>query len=502
MSVFNQTVSRSKQVTTHEGGIGRKSGPEEELAILTVSTFLNDSYYETGNKTAQRMKELSGKVSGDFLLRLAVVARNDFNMRTSPVAVLALYTLHHGQPPASIINKVFLRGDEIGDYLGAVSAFSNRGKVTPAAVRFGRRVLQERLTQRNALRYSGGNRKWSLAKAIRITHALQGAHGEKEALMNLVLNWHREGSLAKGWGVTDARFRNLLPVVENAVLGEDAGTVSWERTRSAGASWNDVVADMGYMATLRNLNNFFRDDDFEHWQAVIDQLSDRDEVLRSQQLPYRFLAAHRAIESEGRSHRWYNRVADALETALEHSLDNLPKLEGSTLVVVDTSGSMTRRLSESSEMSYVDIASLFGASLSKMQDTTVVAFSTTAEKVRFSANDTVLSRVSKIVGTDVGWGTNLTQVDKVVNPGDYDNVVIFSDMQFSMGSGYGISVPKSILKHGGSVFAVNLASYEAQMMRSGENFYSIGGWSDATLKLISTLSGNRSLVDVVNGYEL
>ena len=59
-------------------------------------------------------------------------------------------------------------------------------------------------------------------------------------------------------------------------------------------------------------------------------------VKRSKQLPFRFLSAYKELENIGGS-----RVFDALENAVEASIENMPKLEGTTVIAVDTSGSIS-----------------------------------------------------------------------------------------------------------------------------------------------------------------
>ena len=93
---------------------------------------------------------------------------------------------------------------------------------------------------------------------------------------------------------------------------------------------------MGYMALLRNLRNFDEagvPDDVA--ERVAAKLADPDEVARSRQFPFRFLAAY----EQAPSLRW----GHALDTALQLSLANLPALPGRSLILVDTSASMTSR---------------------------------------------------------------------------------------------------------------------------------------------------------------
>ena len=516
MSVLN--TARPKRVTrmkTHEGGEGRKAEVREELAMLALSSFLSDSFYERGGDTISRMQKLVAKAPRKFVTQLARVARQEFNMRTTPAALVGFYTLEHGQPQdGRVIRDVFFRGDEIGDYLATVASFSDKGKVIPSAVRFGRAVLQDRLTERSALRYSNFNRNWNLAKAIRITHARAESTAEKRALFDFVLLWKSEGSLSAAWERLPDEARMLLPVIHKAVNGaEDSGEISWERSRSAGASWESVVDNMGYMALLRNLRNFFEKvpaSDRDFWNLVANRLADPEAVANSKQLPFRFLSAHRAIS--GSEHTWwyhseinngfrdhdkYALISNALSEALDVSVGNLPAFEGRTLILVDTSGSMDAGVSDKSQVSYVDIATLFGAAMFRAQNSAVVCFGTTAAKVPLNKNHSVLANQAKLSDNELrgrlGYGTNMSTAFARVNVNDFDNIVVFSDMQIHD------EIRSALRGYSGNVYSVNLAAYEAQMTRVGGNFYTIGGWADSTLKLMSMLS-EGSLIKYIENY--
>src|SRR6185295_683832 len=105
---------------------------------------------------------------------------------------------------------------------------------------------------------------------------------------------------------------------------------------------------------------------------------------------------------EAPSLRW----GHMLERALDLSLENIPALPGSTLVLVDMSGSMSGSMSAKSKLTRMEAAALFGAALAKRNPLGVdlVQFGTGAEKVNFSQGDSVL-RVANTRFRSMG-GTN------------------------------------------------------------------------------------------------
>lgn len=135
---------------------------------------------------------------------------------------------------------------------------------------------------------------------------------------------------------------------------------TWEVMRSTGKmTWHDVIRNIfykngrinNYMAILRNLRNCLQDESVDDADIVLlcRMISDRNDVLRSKQFPFRFLSAYRVLlyaeglTAVGRRH--LTNVMDALEEAVLYSIENLPRLSGTTLIACDVSGSMERAIS-------------------------------------------------------------------------------------------------------------------------------------------------------------
>ena len=112
----------------------------------------------------------------------------------------------------------------------------------------------------------------------------------------------------------------------------------------------------------------------------------------------------------------------ALDTAMNISSSNVPKLNGETLVVIDVSGSMKGRPSQ--------IASLFGAILAKSNNCDVMIFDSTARYINYNPNDSV-STIKKSF-TFNGGSTNFKDIFIKANK-PYENIIILSDMQGFVG---------------------------------------------------------------------
>ena len=136
--------------------------------------------------------------------------------------------------------------------------------------------------------------------------------------------------------------------------------ITWETQLSANgnnaATWESLIESgkVGYMAQLRNLRNILNANP-SNINKVFDYLQNPEAVKRSRQLPFRFLAAYKEVADIGGS-----RVLDVLENAVDASIANLPKLPGTTVIAVDTSGSMSSAISAKSSIRCCEIAMLLG----------------------------------------------------------------------------------------------------------------------------------------------
>lgn len=483
--------------TNYNGGTATKVDPTTELTLSVLSGFLDvDSFYESNADKVDRINGLLSRVNDNYIFKLAVAARNEFKLREAPVVLIALQTLRGKIIPKNVIYKVFVRGDEVTEYISAVKALSNKGTITKEASRVANTVLNS-LTERQALRYMGGSKSWSLADVIRVTHP-KPVNEKQSTLLQYILRKDRDGSHTKAWESLSDKGKELLPFIKSSVT-EDDGSVSWERSVSAGASWDSVVRKMGYMALLRNLRNFLKDTTFTEWDYVISVLTDKNEVLKSKQLPFRFYSAYREVSAASNTD-WttLTKVKRALEIALEHSVANASQLEGKTLYVIDNSSSMTfGEVSKMSSLTYATVANVLGVIGAMISNADVVTFSSNAKKVDLKGMS-ALQAIEYLEDNIAGGGTVINSVTKVVNIHDYDNIVILSDMQLSDNL-----ETTGFSKFTGNIFSVNLAGYSANsdFSRTSKNVRCFSGWSDTIFEIMKAET-KGGIVNYINSISL
>jgi len=258
------------------------------------------------------------------------------------------------------------------------------------------------------------------------------------------------------------------------------------------------------MALLRNLRNFDEAGVGDDVAArVAAKLSDPDEVARSRQFPYRFVSAFEAAPSL----RW----AWALEKALSASVSRLPSFAGRTLVLVDTSASMSQRaFSRRSTMTPVKAAAIFGVAVAlRGNDVDLYGFADGVFRHRVRRHASLLTQVGAFVSRvgEVGHGTRIAESLRATYR-KHDRVVVISDMQTfadsrmhvvgGMGARYtqvavdpvaGDSVPRSV-----PVYGFNLGGYRPTVLAAGRgNRHEFGGLNDATFTMLQLLEQRTSV---------
>lgn len=289
---------------------------------------------------------------------------------------------------------------------------------------------------------------------------------------------------------------------------EDALSLAGDTVPKA-ALWDALIPTMGYMALLRNLRNF---DEAgigrQSAEFVQRKLADPNQVDRSRQFPFRFYSAYMAAPNS----RW----VQPLDEALTRSCSNIPLLRGRTLVLCDTSGSMSwGHVSNGSKRTYAEVAALFAIALAvraaspdgKRANASLdlVGFATTQFHHQVRVGGSVLPELRRFTDRigEAGGGTDIAGAVHAGYDG-HDRVIIISDMQ-TMDSGLrgwqlgGYSsrsnnVDRIVPAHV-PVYGFNLAGYRAGAIPSGGgNRHEFGGGlTDAAFRLIPLLeAGERT----------
>lgn len=504
-------LKSTSTVTTNHGGASAFARDEKsDLFLLGVMNFVGEeTYYESANNRDERYNALVHNVTAadpDWVRRFVPWLRNEANMRSVSVVTAVEYGRAGGPERRSVVDSACSRADEpaevlaywIGKYSRPIPSWLKRG-VADAAKRL--------YNERSLLKYDGNSKQFRFADVINLAH-ITPKDERQSKLFKFALDSRYSATVdVDGLPVLDnAQKVRKGDITRDQLLADPdllkrAG-MTWEALGGLGPmdakAWEAMIPQMGYMALLRNLRNFDQAGiSKSSVKLVAEKLADPEQVAKSRQLVFRFWSAYKNAQGA----QW---VAP-LEEALGHAVKNVPELGGRTLVLVDTSGSMSGfGFSRNGTIPAVEAAAVFGAALAlKGEAVDWYGFADGVFKHKVPKGASVLRAVesfTKRVG-ESGHGTNIPGA--MAQWDGHDRVVLITDMQTlrmydrsNLGAGidtygYGryrgrVNVRNNVIPERVPVFGFNLGGYATTQI-GNTNEYELGGLTDHTFKLIPLL---------------
>lgn len=469
MSKFNKKTST--RTINLAGGKAYSMNAEQELVHAVVSTFLEDKYYESGDDRVTRIASLVSQVDPKFVSNLAIITRKEFNLRSVVTVLIAeLSKIHRGD---SLVKDTIVNACVRVDDLIELVAYL-KGKL-PKQVKRGIRNALLKFSRYQLAKYKAGGKDVSLVDVFNLVHP-KVKHATPEQ--------------AKAW--------------KDLIQGKLASFDTWETDISNAKDdtertqkWESLIKSkkIGYMALLRNLNNLIKYNvSGDVVKLAADRLKDKEEVLRSKQLPFRFTTAYENVVG--------NRLfSDAISEAMDISVSNTPELSGKTLIAIDSSGSM--------DGEPIKKASIFGATLAKANaNSDVILYDTNIKEVTLNSRVPVIDLAQRIQQEAMGGGTKTSLVFRYATDKNikYDRFIIISDNESWSERGYGESVQsrytdyKRVTGTDPWVYAIDIQGYGTKDV-TGTKVKQLTGWSNRLLDFIQQAEKGESLVEYIKNYE-
>ena len=473
MAKFNQTATN--KTTNKSGHVAYKMGDKSKLVTQVLTSFFNESKFY-GDNSAEMQETIKSVIKTDpqFVANLAVFARREFNMR-SVAHVLVAHLAHEVEGKKytrEVVKAVTLRGDDVTEIMACY--LSMFGKPIPNALKKGISDAMQGFDEYTLAKYKG-----------------EGNSVKMRDLLCLCRPTPKDKEQSEMW--------------KRCLNGELETPYTWETELSANGNnaetWEKLIDSkkVGYMALLRNLRNILNANP-SNVNKVLEYIENPEAVKKSKQLPFRFLSAYKELENIGGS-----RVFDVLENAVEASIENVPKLEGTTVIAVDTSGSMSRTISAKSDVFCYEIAMLLGLIANKICDNSIFyTFDTRLEKYSYSKRNGIL--YTTLHSRGAGGGTRMElPFEKMISDNiKADRVIVISDNECNGGWSRPVqSIADEYRRKTGNniwVHAIVLQGYGTQQFY-GKKTNVIAGWSERTLEFIKLAEqGETTLVKTIEEY--
>lgn len=442
MARLNAAV-RANPVYTHEGAKASRVNPNEQLRRSVLSCLLwEDSFYEDGQSIADRIRDTAAQCKPEFVAQLAKEARVAYRLRHAPLWLTMDLIRRGGKLAGETLTDVIQRPDEITE---ALAMYWKDGK----------RPLSNQL-------------KIGLANAFNKFDEYQLAKYNRDSdikLRDALFMVHAKPKDAAQAEIFKRLTDNDLAIPE-----------TWEVQLSGGGDKKEVFTrlmnqnKLGYMALLRNLRNM------EQSGVDRDLMAQKlhDGAAKSKALPFRYISAAMACPS----------MESVLDECMLLAFEGLNKFEGSTVVLVDVSGSMGANVSERSQISRLDAAA--GLAIYAREASTecrVFAFGTQCGEVPARRG---MALRDALRSANLGHGTNTYSAIRAINnhAGHYDRIIVVTDEQAHHDHG-GMPQPK------GKGYILNVAPYENGI---GYGPYThINGWSEQSIRYIQELERHESV---------
>jgi hypothetical protein len=487
-TVSEKLKNRSDATENLENALAFKPSAKMELYLRSCAGFLEDKYYTKSSEQLEGLRRAIFKTDRSFTVKLAKYVRNQMYLRSIPMVLLAEATQERfpGDKKGvdkSIITKytpsIVKRADELTETVAYYLAQIGKGnkKNMANALKKGLANAFSNFDEYQFAKYNrGGDVK--LKDVVRLVHP-KPADDERKALYKRIL--------------------------EDELKTPETWEVEISTKGSTAENWNAIAPKMGIMALMRNLRNFEQKGAKEALKIARDKLRDKDVIKKSKQLPFRFYSALQNVSESA--------TRDAILEAMELSIANIPKLEGSVAIYADTSGSMGTPVSRKGTVKCLDIATLMAAMACHIasDDYYAAAFATECVQAPISKRDSVLTNAEKIKRVNTrGCGTEAWKCINQLRTGKkvMDTVIIFSDMQCYNRSasmwGNSSSLAEEWVKYKREVapkailYSVDLAGYGTLQFPENEyDVIQIAGWSDRIFDLINSYKNRHSVIEMI-----
>lgn len=472
MSKFNQT--QTNKTVNKSGHSAYKMKDKEKLVTQVLTSFFNEEKFY-GDNTADMQNTIKSVIKSDpqFVANLAVFARREFNMRSvSHVLVAHLAHEVEGKPYVrKVVKSVTLRGDDVTEIMACY--LSMFGKPIPNSLKKGISDAMQGFDEYTLAKYKGNGKAVKMRDLLCLCRP-SPKDATQSDLWKRLLNNELE-----------------IPVTWETQLSSNGNNKeTWEKLIDSGK--------VGYMALLRNLRNILNANP-SNLNKVLDTIQNPEAVKRSRQLPFRYLSAYKELENIGGS-----RVFDVLENSLEASIENVPKLSGTTVIAVDISGSMSSLISNKSKVHCYEIAVLLGLIANKIcENSYFYEFNSTIRSVPLSHRTDILATTlnSRCCG-----GTNMfLPFNKMIDDNiKTDRIIIISDNECNGGWNSPVqTIADQYRRKTGNdiwVHAIDLQGYGTQQFY-GRKTNVIAGWSEKVFDFIKLAEqGEGNLEKTIEQY--
>ena len=477
-------VVKKKEVLASTRVVESTVRPYDQLVRATHACIL----WDTDSEIMTNVKSLVHQCKPDAVAALALSTRNQMKLRTVPLVLARELARHkdlskYPRLVSTLLVDLIQRADEMAKFLELY--WSEKKQPISNQVKDGLAKAFSKFNEYELAKYRNGAKNVKTRDVLFMVHAKPSdvaglapyTKVYRKFLLENPIGAAKQFKAIRPNGATDGEML-FGKLVEDTLTTPD----NWETELSSGKdkaeTFTRLMAEkkLGALAFLRNLRNM-------HDSGVSKALvADYAKVVKVDKvLPFRFIAAARHVPA------WES----IIEPMMLRCVENLPKLKGKTVFIVDISGSMGNPLSSKSELNRLDTA-LALAILAREQCEDVAIYATAGSDSRLKhatalvpmARGFALAKAIKDMNNSLGGGgIFLTQVMDFVSKLEQspDRILVLTDEQDCDTK----CNPENAVAFGKHNYIINIASEKKTIEHN--KFINITGWSEAILSYITVV---------------
>ena len=448
------TKVNKRQVKNDSGAYVYQTNDWDQLKRFLILGTTAPTYHAGTRNVGRNVALVEKMVRKDGLKVVELVLQMDRDnrlIRKNQALFVLAYALKKGNREtrkfvSTNVTKIVRTGRDLATFVAEVNDLGGWGRLTRNAVaswyaqevdRLGYQVVK----YRNTGQYSHRN-------VLRLCHATPMTEEHNNLLRYLVGKEYDEKQLPK----QVRQFVKIQRQANNGKLTEEKLVAKIRKHRlthemvptqfkNSVAVWEALAETMPFRATVWNLGTFSRLGMLKRFSGfekmIVSRLENAEQVKRSRIHPFTLLVAIRNY-SKGRGHRntWdvNQRVVEALEVALDHSLDAVEDTGKRLALIVDTSGSMGWGNVAGSDMMPREVAGAMAAVQTRQADTLVLGVDSRLQHLNISKRSRI-SDVMRELNRYNGGSTNLGLGIKhlIAHKIEVDAIVYYTDNQVNRG---------------------------------------------------------------------
>lgn len=494
MVSFNERVS----ITNYEGAKTFKANDFVDLYLTTATQMvLEPKFYGDKNKQFDewitKVKSMAANYP-DFVLKLASYTRNKLKLRTAPIIMLVETALQDPKKNRALVKeyapKIIQRADEMAEIISYYIATRGQiGTATPGRnglpnllkTIINKELLGDKFTPYQLIKNDSNKSNVKLRDVLRITHP----------------------------SPTDDNTREFFRKIVNKESVSEISDQTWEgyisKHGSRRETWEAILPKMPIFAILRNLRNFIEKDVSDTYitHHVISKLTSAEAIEKSRILPFRFYQAWKEIDKIAKGNNLQHKIIlDALATAVRLSVKNIPDLDGTTVIAIDVSGSMSySKISTKSDTHPIEIASLMGCLLFEKlgnEKAKMIIFDSVARQVEYQPDSNIMDTVKALSAN--GGATYAYLVPRLMMQNNIraDRVIMLTDAEsYGRSLNEAMNEYRRVMNPQCRAYSINLCGYgHCDLNPANPLNIMLGGYSERVFDVINSVENQQVIVEI------